>query len=119
MADRRQAETRGRRAEALAAWALRLKGYRVLARRYRSPAGEIDLVVRRGRHLAAVEVKARHDVRTALESIGLQQRQRIVRAVHFFLHQNPHLVALPFRFDVVVVVPGRWPRHLRDAWRPD
>ena len=68
-ADRRLAERRGRRAETLAAWYLRLKGYRILARRYRTPVGEIDLIVRRGRLVAFVEVKRRPTEAEAAEAV--------------------------------------------------
>ena len=66
---RRKAERRGRRAELIAAWYLRLKLYRVLARRYRTPVGEIDLIVRRGRTIVFVEVKHRPSEAEALEAV--------------------------------------------------
>ena len=116
---RRRAWRGGLRAEAIAAWWLRLKGYRVLAQRFKVPAGEIDLVVRRGRVLAAVEVKERVELAAAAESVGPRQRRRIVRAAEAFLQQNPSLAPSDLRFDVVLIAPGRRPRHLPDAWRPD
>ncbi|MBM3502240.1 MAG: YraN family protein [Alphaproteobacteria bacterium] len=118
-ADRRAAEARGRWAERIAALALRIKGYRILARRFRVGAGEIDLIARRGGQLVAVEVKARSDLVTALESISLRQRQRINDAMEIFCQRHRALAGLPWRFDVVVVRPGRWPRHIVDAWRDD
>ena len=116
---RRRAWLRGRRGEGLAAWWLRLKGYRLLARNFRSGAGEIDLIARRGPVLAMVEVKARGNLVTASEALGTRQRARIVRAAEAFLQQRPHLANLSIRFDVMLIVPGRRPRHLLDAWRPD
>ncbi len=116
---RRRAWLRGRHGEGLAACWLRLKGYRLLARNFRHGAGEIDLIARRGRVLALVEVKTRGDLATASEALGPRQRARIVRATQAFLQQRPHLAQMSFRFDVILVAPGRLPRHLMDAWRPE
>jgi len=116
-ANRRLAYGRGRRAESIAAWWLRLKGYRILAHSFRVPVGEIDLVARRGRTIALVEVKARADLETAQAAIGARQRRRIERAAASFLQRYPALARCDIRFDVVLLVPGRWPRHLTDAWR--
>lgn len=116
---RRRAESRGRRAETRALWLLRLKGYRILARRARTPVGEIDLIVRRGGLVAAVEVKARADALQAAESLGPHQRRRLNQAFDYWLAHKPVLAALDRRFDLVLVVPGRLPRHLPDAWRPE
>jgi putative endonuclease len=111
------AHRRGEWAERLCLWHLRLRGYRVLARRYRTPVGEIDLIVRRGRTVAAIEVKARADDARAAEAILWKQRGRITRALEHFLQGRPDLGDAALRFDVMLVAPGRWPRHLRDAWR--
>ncbi len=116
---RRAAFRRGGRAEFLCLWQLRLKGYRILARRYRTPVGEVDLIARRGGVLAAIEVKARHDFETASEAVGARQRQRIARALAHFLLGRPDLARLAPRFDVMLVAPRRWPRHLVDAWREE
>jgi len=111
------AHRRGLGAERLCLWALRLRGYRILARRYRTPVGEIDLIARRGRTLAAIEVKARADDARAAEAIQWKQRGRIVRALEHFLQSRPDLADVALRFDVMLVAPGRWPRHVRGAWR--
>jgi putative endonuclease len=116
---RRAAERRGRRADAHAAWLLRLKGYRVLARRYRCPAGEIDIVARRGALIATVEVKVRADLDAAAFVIDAQQRARIARASEHFLAANPAYSNHAIRFDAILAAPGRWPRHIPDAWRID
>lgn len=116
---RRVAERRGKTAELLCLWHLRLKGYRILARRYKTPAGEIDLIVRRGGTLAAIEVKARTDFDAATEAVTRRQQQRIMRAVAHFLGRRPDLATLAARFDVMLVAPRRWPRHLVDAWREE
>ena len=117
--ERRRAWLRGRRAETVAAWLLRLKGYRVLARDFRAKVGEVDLIARRGGILALVEVKARPSLEEAIEAIGPRQRRRIERAAEAFLQQNAGLATLNPRFDVILIVPRRWPRHVPDAWRPD
>lgn len=119
LAGRRLAERRGHDAERHAVWLLRLKGYRILARRFRVPSGEIDLIARRGKVLVAVEVKTRANFATAAESVLSQQRRRIARALEHYLARNPHLAQLDCRFDVITIVPGRWPRHLPNAWQGD
>ncbi|SDG29846.1 putative endonuclease [Limimonas halophila] len=107
---------KGWRAETLAAWWLRLKGYRILARRHATPVGEIDLIARRGRCLAFVEVKARPDSATARHAIAPRQRRRIARAAEAYLQRRPELHGHDLRFDAVLVVPGRWPQHLPNAF---
>ena len=92
-ADRRRAWRRGRTAEGLAVLLLRLKGWRVLARRYRTPVGEIDIIARRGRTLAFVEVKARDGAATAAEAAARRQRGRIERAARWFLAHHPEATA--------------------------
>jgi putative endonuclease len=119
MADRRLAEQRGRRGESLAAWLLRLKFYRILGRRVRTPLGEIDLIAQSPFGLVCfIEVKARPDALAASDAIAMRQQGRIARAAQHWLAAHPGLAAKGARFDVVSVVPGRMPRHLRDAWRP-
>lgn len=115
---RAAAWTRGRNAERVAAWALRVKGYRVLAERYKTPSGEIDLIVRRGRTLVFVEVKARATLSAGLEAITPRQQSRIRSAAEIFLSKG--YGPAPCRFDAVVVTPGRFglPRivHRQNAW---
>jgi putative endonuclease len=108
---------RGHAAETICLWHLRLRGYRILARRFRVAAGEIDLIARRGGVLAAIEVKARATPAAAGEAVSSQQRRRVARALEHFLATRPDLATLTFRFDVMVVVPGRWPRHIVAAWQ--
>jgi len=110
------ARRRGRRAETLAAWLLRLKGFRILARDRRETGGEIDLIARRGRLLVFVEVKARADAGAAAAAVSATQRRRIVRAARGFLARRPDLADLTLRFDAVLVA-GFPPRHIADAWR--
>lgn len=115
--DRKQAaERHGRRAETIAAWFLRLKGYRIIERRFKTPVGEIDLIVSRGRALAFVEVKARPSARDGLEAITAAGRVRIARAAEYWLSRHPEALALTLRFDAVAIVPRRWPVHLANAF---
>lgn len=116
-ARRRASERAGRRAEGLCAFALRLKGYRVLARRMRNPAGEVDIVALRGRILVAVEVKARADPSDAAYALTPRQRARIERAVLLFAAQRG-LARCDLRFDMMLAGSGRWPRHIVNAWTP-
>jgi len=117
--DRRVAFRRGRRGERAALWWLRLKGYRILAQDYRSPAGEIDVVARRGSTLAIIEVKARDSVAAAAEAITPRQRNRIFNAARLFVARHPRHGGCTIRFDIMLVTPGRWPRHIVDAWQID
>ncbi len=114
---RRAAYRRGHAGETIAALWLRLRGYRILARRYRTPVGEIDLVARRGGVLVFVEVKRRADRAAGLEAVTPAARQRIARAAELFLRRGPRLSELALRFDVIVVTPWGWPHHVADAWR--
>lgn len=114
---RRHAERFGRWAEGLCRWTLRLKGYRILANRLRTPMGEIDIVARRGQTIAVVEVKARADWDAANEAVNARQRGRLARAAHVYLAANPQYAGYVLRFDVMLVTPWSWPRHLIDAWR--
>jgi putative endonuclease len=114
---RHRAFRRGHLAEILCLWHLRLRGYRVLARRYRVTAGEIDLIARRGAVLAAIEVKARTTIAAAGEAVSARQRRRVARALAHFLATRPDLAGLDLRFDVMLVTPRRLPHHIVDAWR--
>jgi putative endonuclease len=118
IADRRRqrAERTGRRAETVALWYLRLKFYRLLARRYRTPAGEIDLIVRRGRTIVFVEVKQRPDEAAGIEAVTARSRARIARAAAIWIAAHPTAAGLDQRFDVVVAPPRRRPRHLVSAF---
>ena len=94
------------------------KGFRPLARRYKTPLGEIDLIVKRGRMIAFVEVKARAIERDALESVGAGSERRIVNAADLWLAKHPGAAGYDLRYDVVVLMPWRLPRHIPDAFRP-
>ena len=109
----------GQFAETIAVWYLRVRGYRVLARRFRCRAGEIDIIARRGNVLVFVEVKARRNAATAAESLSSRQISRIIRAAEAFVQAHPSLAALDQRFDAILISPRGWPVHLVDAWRPE
>ena len=113
---RKRAERRGLWAERLAELLLRLKGYRILDRRYKTKLGEIDLIARRGKRLAFVEVKRRPSQDEALDAITPRLRARVRRAADLWRQRHDRAGRWEPAFDVVVVVPGKWPRHLQDAF---
>jgi putative endonuclease len=115
----REAFHRGHGVERRTVWWLRLKGYRVLAINWRSIAGEIDLIARRGAILAFIEVKQRSDPETAILSLAPQQRARLARAAGLFVAQRPELASLTLRFDLVAFGRMGRPVHMKDAWRPE
>lgn len=112
---RQAAERGGRKAETLAAWCLRLKGWRILARRVRTPVGEVDLVARRGRTVAFVEVKARATDAGAALALDDWRLKRVARAAEALAarYVKP---GDDMRIDAIFVVPRRWPRHLENVW---
>jgi putative endonuclease len=114
--ERRLAFRFGLSAESRAAAYLIAKGYRILARRFKTPVGEIDIVARRRSVLVFVEVKARERLADAAESIGRRQQQRIIAAAEFWLAGHPDDAMSAMRFDVVLVTPRRLPVHLMAAF---
>lgn len=109
----------GRRGEVIAALWLIAKGYRILGFRLRTPHGEIDLLAQRGGVLAAVEVKARTSLEAALEAVSLAQRLRLRRALAVLGGRRAGLQGLRQRLDLMALAPGRFPRHIPDAWNED
>ncbi len=114
--NRQASEKRGRGAETLAAWWLRLHGWRILARRARVPGGEVDIVARRGRTLAFVEVKARATDEAAAFSLDAYRLRRVAVAAER-LSQRFMRAGDELRIDAIFIVPRRWPRHLADIWQ--
>jgi putative endonuclease len=106
----------GLAAEEAAAVLLVKAGYTILARRLRTPAGEIDLVARHGDTLAIVEVKARRSRAGGLEAISPRQRQRLTTAAAWLLGAWPEVAACDVRFDCIVAVPGLPLYHVENAW---
>jgi len=114
---RRKAYLRGHRGEWRAAAALMVKGYRILARRYRTRLGEIDLIARRGDLVLIVEVKARQTLQEAMQAIARESERRIEAAADLWLSRQPDHGRLSVRFDMVAVLPWRWPVHVPDVFR--
>ncbi len=112
---RQTAEQRGRQAERIAAWWLRLKGWQIVGRRMRTPAGEVDLVARRGGMIAFVEVKRRANDAQLDLAIDHRRLARVAAAAEILWHD----LAKPgddMRIDVILLAPGRAPRHLTNVW---
>jgi len=114
----------GLKAEKMAAWYLRMKGYRIIAERYRNHQGEIDLLAVRGKNLVAVEVKARKNFAACHESVPPFKQQKIMRAMEGLMGSQSKIAGLArasernIRFDVIWIVRGVLPHHIKDAWRP-
>jgi putative endonuclease len=106
----------GLSAEARAAAYLTLKGYRILARRFRTPHGEIDLVARRRHLVAFIEVKARASLDEAAYAVTPRQQARIIAAAQAWLMAHPEHADFELRFDALLIAPRRLPRHLLAAF---
>ena len=116
---RRQAEQRGHLAELVALWWLRCKGYRLLAHRYKSPVGEIDLIMRRGQVTAFIEVKQRQNLDASVLSVTAHQSRRIAAAARSWMGRDQIAARQACRFDIVAVSPYLWPRHIENAFYGD
>jgi putative endonuclease len=116
-ARRQRALRRGNRGEWLASLALMLKGYRIVERRYRTRLGEIDLIARRGDLVLIVEVKVRSTLVQAMEAIGNMSERRIADAADLWLTRQPDHARLSIRFDMVAVLPRRWPVHVENIFQ--
>jgi putative endonuclease len=103
-------------AEGRAALFLAAKGYRTLAKRWKTPVGEIDLVVKRGNLVAFVEVKARAKLDAAAESVLPRQKKRIIAAAEAWLAAHPEHAGYDMRFDAVLIAPGKLPQHIVSAF---
>ena len=113
---RQKAYRRGHRGEWLAALALLVKGYRIVAHRYRTPLGEIDLIARRGDLVLIVEVKARPTLMQAMEAISYSSERRIEGAADLWLTRQRDHARLSMRFDLVAILPWRWPVHVENIF---
>jgi putative endonuclease len=113
---RQRNERRGRWAEGLAVLALRLKGYRLLARRFKSGPGEVDLIMRRGDVTAFIEVKVRSTVDLAIEAVTDFQTRRIAAAARLWMAKDRKAALGICRFDIVAVSPYQWPKHIPNAF---
>lgn len=111
-----RARAAGRSAEVIAAIWLMLRGWRIIGFRLKTPQGEIDLLARRGRILAVVEVKTRPTIEAALACVLPSQQARMRRAGETLALRRRGLAGLAVRLDMVALAPGRLPRHIPDAW---
>lgn len=114
---RAEAERQGRRGESLAAWYLWLSGWRILARRQRIGAGEVDIVARKGRTVAFVEVKWRATATALDEAIDARRLRRVARAAEALAPRYAG-AGDDVRIDVILLAPGHWPRHMANVWQP-
>lgn len=114
---RQAAEQRGRRGENFAAWWLRLHGWRVIGQRIKTPRGEIDLIARRGRVIAFVEVKWRSTPNQLDQSIDEYRLRRVAAAVEAVAHKFMR-AGDTARIDVMLLAPRHLPRHITNAWQP-
>jgi putative endonuclease len=103
-------------AETVTALLLRLKGYAIVARRYKTPVGEIDLVALKGKRLAFIEVKRRKTLDDAAWTLPTRQRRRIIRAAQYWLAAHPDYAGHDLGFDVVLAAPWAWPRYIENAF---
>ncbi|CUX26075.1 MULTISPECIES: YraN family protein [Agrobacterium] len=113
---RRKAERRGHAAEYWAALYLLLKGYRILAIRYRTRLGEIDLIARKKDLVAIIEVKARASGSSAVDAVGFHSQQRIRAAAGLWLSRRKDAARFSLRFDIIAILPRRLPQHFIDAF---
>ena len=113
---RRFAEGAGRRGEFWAALLLRLRLYRIVATRVKTPVGEIDLIAQRFGVTVFVEVKSRSFSHQEADALYAVNRKRIVRAAQYWLIRNPRHAEDEFRFDVIFLAPYAWPRHIVSAF---
>ncbi len=117
MSTRAEREARGRRGEVLAAWYLRLKGWRIVAKRVKTPRGEIDLIARRGKVVAFVEVKWRASAAELDHSIDAYRLRRVLAAAEAVGHRYAK-AGDEQRIDVILLAPRRFPRHMANALMP-
>lgn len=112
----RKANKQGHRAETLCKLLLRLKGYKIIATRYKTHQGEIDIVATRGKVLAFIEVKSRPNILAAHEAVSMQQQERLCRTGALFHAHNRGYSHYIMRFDIMLILPWRWPRHIKNAF---
>ncbi|MBT5185415.1 MAG: YraN family protein [Kordiimonadaceae bacterium] len=120
--DKIKAYKLGHFAENIAVAVLFLKGYSILHKRYRSPFGEIDLIAKRGDTTVFCEVKARKDYTTAIHSLSVHQQKRISKSAEYYMshlksgNDNNKIDTQIYRCDMVLIIPWRWPVHIKNAW---
>lgn len=112
---RQRAERRGRAGEAIAAWWLRFHGWRIVGRRVRTRVGEVDLIARRGRTVAFVEVKTRATAADRDMAIDRHRLERVAAAANLLAHRHA-AGGEDIRIDVILLAPWSRPRHIANAW---
>lgn len=112
----RTSHAKGKLAEASAEILLRTQGYSIVARRFKTSSGEIDLVARRGARVAFIEVKLRKTIDEAADSVTRRLRGRVRHAAELWLQDHEDDLTLDPAFDVVLMAPGHWPVHMTDAF---
>jgi len=112
-----RAYRRGHRGEWLAAALLAFKGYRIVSRRYRTRLGEIDIIARRRDLVLIVEVKSRPSLAQAMEALAFTSQRRIEAAADLWLARQPDHARLSLRFDLICILPRRWPVHVPNAFQ--
>ena len=113
-----KAQRQGQFAETIASWFLRMKGYKLLSRNYKTKVGEIDLIVIKGNSLCFVEVKKRGSKEAAAFAISQRQKERIIRASELYVKQNPGYQQCDIRFDAILIGATVIPYHITNAWQP-
>ncbi|MEP3045208.1 MAG: YraN family protein [Roseibium sp.] len=113
---RRRAQSLGLSAETWAAWYLRLTGWRILKHRYKTRVGEIDLIAKRRKTVAFIEVKARRNRTAALEAVTPASQKRIGRAARIFVTEHPKAGFFTLRFDVIIIRPWALPERIANAF---
>lgn len=103
---------KGLRAESYAVWYLRLKGFSILERRYKTARGEVDIIARRGKLLIIVEVKARSQLEDALNAVTVRSARRVVAAARHWLCKRKNIDKFKLRFDIIVIGPKKLPIHI-------
>ena len=109
------AEKRGRQGEMMAAWFLRIQGWRIVGERVKTPRGEVDLIARRGKTVAFVEVKMRSKALDLASAIDAYRLRRVAAAAEILLPKYGKGTE-NMQIDVILVAPWRWPHHLRNVW---
>ena len=115
-ASRRKAERRGRKGETLAVLLLMLKGYRIVARRFKTKLGEVDIIARRGNIAAMVEVKARASLIEAMDAVDSSAMRRIEAAGDLWLAKQRDFAKLNIRYDLIAILPRRLPVHVKSLF---
>ena len=109
---RQEAERRGHRGEWIAAWYLRFKGYRIVAKRFKTKSGEVDIIARKKDLIVMVEVKARPSVLEAMNAITATAERRIETAGDIWLARQKDFAKLSVRYDLIAIIPRQWPVHV-------